>query len=221
MIEVPWADHVSRHYRGYNVLIGLPVFLSSPPMGWEVFHQTTLIPIPTPICLTELTSKRERNGNVMIKGLVDNGLHVTYELYPFVLKSYMSQSHLPCHDYELFFVPPYCHYNLISLVLTWPPVSTSSFWSRSPTRCIWAKAVCFDCRLTKKDYLQTNAFLYWVVVERGEYHHALQKKATGGRATSKVVRKTAGWTRLSLTLGMSTSAPTIYHTTQWIGMTAE
>ena len=36
---------------------------------------------------------------------------------------------------------------------------------------------------------------------------ALQKKATRG-ATSKVMRETAGWTRLDLTLGMSTSAST-------------
>ena len=41
---------------------------------------------------------------------------------------------------------------------------------------MWAKqVVCFDPRLTKKDYLQTNAFPNLVVVEQGEYSHALQK----------------------------------------------
>ena len=46
-----------------------------------------------------------------------------------------------------------------------------------------------------------------MVVEREEYPHALQKKATGG-ATSEVIRETAGWTRPSLTLGTSTPAST-------------
>ena len=63
------------------------------------------------------------------------------------------------------------------------------------------------------DYLQTNAFPDLVVVEREEYPHALQRKATRG-ATSKVVRETAGQTRPGLTLGTSTSASTIYHTTR-------
>ena len=63
------------------------------------------------------------------------------------------------------------------------------------------------------DYLQTNTFPDLVVVEREEYSHALQKKATRG-ATSKVVRRTAGQMRPGLTLGMLTSASTIYHTTQ-------
>ena len=63
------------------------------------------------------------------------------------------------------------------------------------------------------DYLQTNAFPDLVVVGREEYPHALQRKATRG-VTSKVVRGTAGRMRPGLTLGTSTSASTIYHTTQ-------
>ena len=39
----------------------------------------------------------------MIKESVDHGLHVTYQLHPFVLKSYMPQPHLPRHRYKLFF----------------------------------------------------------------------------------------------------------------------
>ena len=62
-------------------------------------------------------------------------------------------------------------------------------------------------KLSKKDYLQINAFPDLVVVEREEYPHALQRKATGG-ATSEVVRETAGWTRPGLTLGTSTPAST-------------
>ena len=71
--------------------------------------------------------------NVMIKGPADHGLHVTYQLHPFVLKSYMLWLHLPCHRFELFFVPPYRRYDLISLVPTRLHISTSSFWNRSPT----------------------------------------------------------------------------------------
>ena len=41
-------------------------------------------------------------------------------------------------------------------------------------RRIWPKqAVCFNCQLTKKEYLQTNAFSDLVVVEREEYPYAL------------------------------------------------
>ena len=55
---------------------------------------------------------------------------------------------------------------------------------------MWAEqAVRFDPRLTREDYLQTSAFPNLVVVERKECPHALQKKATGGGATSKVVRR--------------------------------
>ena len=43
-------------------------------MGWEVFYQATLIPPPTH--LTELTSKREGNYNVMIPRPADHGLHM-------------------------------------------------------------------------------------------------------------------------------------------------
>ena len=87
--------------------------------------------------------------NIMIEGPIDNGLHVTYQLHPFILKSYMPRLHLPRHRYELFFVSPHCRYNLISLVPTWLHISTSSFWNRSPTHRMWAKTVCFDRRLTK------------------------------------------------------------------------
>ena len=64
----------------------------------------------------------------------------------------------------------------------------------------------------RKDYLQTNAFLNLVVMEREEYPHAPQTKATGGRAMSKVVRKMAGWTRPYQTLETLTSASIIHHT---------
>ena len=127
----------------------------------------------------------------MIKRPANHRLHVTYQLYSFVLKSYMSQPH-PHHPcYELFFFTPSHHrYNLIFLVLTWPLISTSSLWSKSSTHRIWAEqAVCFDPRLTRKNYLQTSAFPNLVVVEREKYPHALQRKATGGGATSKVVRR--------------------------------
>ena len=39
---------------------------------------------------------------------------------------------------------------------------------------MWAKqAVYFDPRLTREDYLQTNAFPNLVVIEQEEYPHAL------------------------------------------------
>ena len=63
------------------------------------------------------------------------------------------------------------------------------------------------------DYLQINAFLDLVVVEREECPYTLQRKAIRG-ATSKVVRETAGRTRLGLTLGTLILASTIHHTTQ-------
>ena len=103
----------------------------------------------------------------------------------------MPQPHLYRPRYKLFFfILPYCCYNLISLVLARPLINISFFWSRSPIHCIWAKqAICFDPWLTRKDYLQTNAFPNLVVVEQEECPHALQRKATGGGAMSKVVRR--------------------------------
>ena len=54
---------------------------------------------------------------------------------------------------------------------------------------MWAKqAVCFDPRLTRKNYLQTNAYPNLVMVKEEKYPHAQQKKATGGGVISKVVR---------------------------------
>ena len=115
---------------------------------------------------------------------------MTCQLYLFILKSYMPQPHLLCHRYELFFVSSHCYYNLISLVPTRLSISTSFFWSRSPTRRMWVKqAVCFNPRLTREDYLQANAFPNLVVVKQEEYPHTLQRKATGRRAMSKVVRR--------------------------------
>ena len=126
----------------------------------------------------------------MIKGRADYGLHMAYQLHPFVLKSYMPQPYLPCHHYELFFVPPYCCYNLIAIIPSRLLISISSFWSRSLTRRMWVEqAVRFDFWLTRKDYLQINAFLNLVVVEQEEYPHVLQRKVIGGGVTSKVVRR--------------------------------
>ena len=127
----------------------------------------------------------------MIKKLVDYGLHMTYQLHFFILKSYISQPHLYRLRYELFFsILFYYCYNLISLVPTWPPISTSFFWSRSSTWRIWVEqAVYFNPRLMRKNYLQTNAFLNLVMVEQEEYPHTLQRKVTGKRATNKVVRR--------------------------------
>ena len=64
-----------------------------------------------------------------------------------------------------------------------------------------------EYKLSRKDYMQINAFLNLVVVEREEYPHALQRKATG-KATSEVVKEMAGWTRPGLTLGISSPAST-------------
>ena len=93
--------------------------------------------------------------------------------------------------YELFFSTlPHCCYNLISFVPIRPSISTSSFWSRNPTRRIWVKqAVCFDPRLMRKNSLQTNVFPNLVVVKCKEYPYALQRKTTKRKVTSKVVRK--------------------------------
>ena len=65
-------------------------------------------------------------------------------------------------------------------------------------RVLWK----LEYKFSRKNYLQINAFLDLVVVEQEEYPHALQKKATRG-ATSKLVRETAGQTRLGLILGTS------------------
>ena len=84
----------------------------------------------------------------------------------------------------------YYRYNFISIVPTQPSISTSSFWSRSSTRHMWAKQeVRFDPRLMREDYLQTNAFSNLVVVKREEYPHALQRKATEKGVMSKVVKR--------------------------------
>ena len=134
---------------------------------------------------------------------------MTCQLYLFILKSYIPQPHLPCHCYKLFFVLPHRYYNLIFLIPIWLPITINSFWKRSPTHHMWAEqALCFDFWLTSKNYLQTNAFVNLVVMERGEYPHTLQRKAIGRRAMRKVERETAGWTRPDLTLGTSISAST-------------
>ena len=86
---------------------------------------------------------------------------------------------------------------------------------------MWAKqAVRFDPRLTREDYLQTNAFSNLVMVEQEEHYYALRKAIRGG-VTSKVVREMAGWMQPCLTLETITSASTIYHTTRWVGLMAE
>ena len=50
-------------------------------MGWEVFHQATVIPIP--IRSMELTSKREDNCNIMVTGPINHGLHVISHMSQF------------------------------------------------------------------------------------------------------------------------------------------
>ena len=97
--------------------------------------------------------------NVIIKIPADHRLYVTYQLYLFILKSYMPQSHFPCHRYELFFVLPHRCYDLISLIPTQLHISTSFFWNRSPTCYMWAKAVCFDHWLTKTTCRPTS---FWI-----------------------------------------------------------
>ena len=68
-------------------------------------------------------------------------------------------------------------YNLLSYRLGYnlPYISTSSFWSRSPT-CLTEPrpSSLLDGRLARKDYLQISAFLDLVVVEREGVPHALQ-----------------------------------------------
>ena len=90
-----------------------------------------------------------QNCNIMIKGPADHGLHMPYQLHLFVLKSYMPQSRLFYHCYKLFFVSLHRRYDLISLVPTRLHISTSFFWNKNPTHCMWAKTVCFNRRLIK------------------------------------------------------------------------
>ena len=104
-------------------------------MGWEVFHQVTLIPIP--IYLMKLMSKKEGNCNVIITRFVDHELYMVLlrELNPQPIRDLSTLSFNPQRlRYELFFTLSHCCYNLISLIPTWPPISTSSFWSKSLTR---------------------------------------------------------------------------------------
>ena len=125
---------------------------------------------------------------ILSRNLTSPGLHVTYQLHPSIYTtSAMNSSSHRC------------------IVAT-----TSSFLYRlghqSTLVLSGAEVLCIA------DYLQTNALPDLVVVEQEEYPHALQRKVTG-KATSKVVRKTAGRTRPGLTFRTSTSVSTIYHTT--------
>ena len=123
--------------------------------------------------------------------------------------------------YGLFFTPPHCCYNLISFVLIRPPISTKSLQSKSFTHSMWAEqAAQFDCRLTKKDYYQINAFPDLVMVKQEEYPHLLQKKTTRG-VPSEIVRRTADRMRPGLTLEMSISASIIHHIFWWVRVIVE
>ena len=83
-------------------------------------------------------------------------------------------------------------------------ISTSSFWSRSPT-CLTEPrpSSLLDGRLARKDYLQISAFLDPVVVERGGSSRSMESH---WRSHEWSGEKTAGRTRSGLTLGTSTSA---------------
>ena len=137
----------------------------------------------------------------MITGFLDHGLHMILSrklnLWPTRDLSTLSFNlhHL---RYELFFIPLHCCYNLISLVPTQPPISTSSFQSRSPTR---------------RKLLADQHLSSWQGWSEGDFLTFYKGKPLR-RATSEVVRETAGRTRLGLTFGTSTSVSTIYHTTQ-------
>ena len=186
-------------------------------MDWEVFYRVTLIFTS----LTELKFKKQGNCDIMIMGPVDHRLNV---ILPHDLTCDSSSSSFNLHRfrYELFFTLFHCRFNLIPLIPTWLPISTSSFLSRSPMHRIWAKQIVwFDPRLMKKDYLQTKAFPKLVVVKWRVYSHVLLKKATGKKTTSKVVKVTVGWMRPGMTLETSTLASTINHTTCWVGLTAK
>ena len=107
--------------------------------------------------------------------------------------------------FELFFTPLHRRYKLISFVPTWPSISTSSFWSRSPTHC---------------GLLVDQRFSSWWWWSEGDILMFYKGKLLRG-ATSEVIRETAGRTRPGLTLRTSTSASTIHHTTRWVWMMAE
>ena len=107
--------------------------------------------------------------------------------------------------YELFFIPSHCRYNLISLVLTWPPISTSFFWSRSPTH---------------RRLLADQCFSSWCWWSKGDFLIFYKEKLLRG-VMSEMVRETGSRTWPGLTLGTSISASTIHHTTWWVGVTAE
>ena len=146
--------------------------------------------------------------NIMIMRPVDHGLHMilSRELNRQPTRNLSTLSfnlHRLC--YELFFTPSHHCYNLISLVPTWPPISTSFFWSRSST----CRRLLADQRLSSWWWWSKRSFLTFY-----------KGKSLRG-ATSEVVKETAGRTRLGLTLETTTSASTIYHTTQWVGVTAK
>ena len=111
---------------------------------------------------------------------------MTYQLHLFILKSYMPQPHLPHHRYELFFISPYCRYNLIFL---------DQLSHQSALALSGAEVLRIACKPNKQFTLilgspeKTIAFSNLAVVKREECPHALQRKATGKRATSKVVRR--------------------------------
>ena len=78
-------------------------------------------------------------------------------------------------------------------------ISTSSFWSRSPTHLMKPS------RIARKDYLQISVFLNPVVVERGGSSRSMESH---WRSHEWSGEKTAGRTRSGLTLGTSISAST-------------
>ena len=154
------------------------VFLPSFPMDWEIFYRVTLIPT----CLKELTSKKEGNCNIIIIKPTDHRFHVIQSLepaYTWLANFIISSKNLICLGFIFSAIAMSsfllnCCYNLISSVPTRPSISTSFFWRRNLTYGMWAKqAVWFDPWLTRKDYLQTNAFPNLVMVEQEEHPYAL------------------------------------------------
>ena len=160
-------------------------------MGWEVFHQVILIPTR----LTELTSKRKGNCNVMITRLVSHGLHV---ILPRDLIRDLSTS-----PFTASAMNSSLHRRIVATTLS----LSYRLGHQSALAPSGAKV------LRVADYLQTNAFPDLVIVGQEEYPHVLQRKAIR-KVTSKVVRGTVGWTRPTLTLGTPTSASIIHHTTR-------